>query len=195
MAFFPLGNVSNHPPKYEDEQKDEESYKYLTPGIGYAYFNPGYRNEFGSFSGIQVEYLLISYRKNESINKWNSGYKKVKNTKAVSPANLRWYTRINLLSSSVDKGPKLFLAGTGVDCAFENFTKRKWAIPVFGLELDFVSNHSFGNRFVVMPTIGLRLFHGTNLNITALSGYPFALKSYENYKGTMFSISADFSVW
>lgn len=153
---------------------------YLMPGLGYSVYAPGDRDAFGTFQGVALELLIVTWiHRNE-----NRG-----------PSHGRVYVNAEILNSSDGDVPNLFAYSFGFSLSFERNPKRSWLIPVYGLDLGQVFHDDFGSRFQATPYFGFHLFSDPNLFVSARGGYRMVPSDMEHVGGAHAGANLNFSVW
>jgi hypothetical protein len=161
-------------------RKSSEWESYLMPGVGYSVYAPGDRDTFGTLQGVALELLIGTWiHRNE-----NRG-----------PSHGRVYVNAEIMTSSDDDVPNLFAYSFGFSLSFERNPRRKWLIPVYGLDLGQVFHEDFGSRFQATPYFGFHVFSDPNFFVSARGGYRMVPSDMAHVGGLHAGANLNFSVW
>lgn len=164
--------------KAEDEKVNFETY--FMPGIGYTYFQPKAIDSVGTFSGLTVEYLI---------------YAKVEQNNNPGPSHVRWYAKLNILTSDKENINSMFMYTIGLDLSLEKNPKRSFLIPYFGLEFGGLSQKQFGSTVQFTPTLGIHLLSKKNLFINVHGGYIYPISNFDMLQGWVAQVAINFALW
>jgi len=152
----------------------------LIPGASYALYAPVASDKYGTFSGVSMEYLLVSW---------------VARNDNRGPSHGRVYIRFELLNSSKPDVPASFLYTTGLNLSLERNPRRSYLIPFFGIEFGGIYNQKWDNIAHFTPVAGVWLYANQTNTVNAAFGYSFPGTSFGELRGWRASLGGTFSLW
>lgn len=152
----------------------------LIPGASYAIYAPVASDKYGTFSGVSIEYLLVSW---------------VARNDNRGPSHGRVYIRFDLLNSSKPDVPASFLYTTGLNLSLERNPRRSFLIPFFGIEFGGIYNQKWDNIAHFTPVAGVWLYANQTNTVNASFGYTFPGTSFGELRGWRGSLGGTFSLW
>ncbi|HLP55053.1 MAG TPA: hypothetical protein VK151_08490 [Fluviicola sp.] len=177
IAIFLLFGSAAHAQKENDTEWDD----YFMPGVGYKVYTPKNIDSLGIYQGIMTEFVI--YARARTGDSWRSG-----------PARVKTYGNLSIMKSDVDGARDMFNVNVGVNLSFEAVTKRKFAIPYFGLELGGLFQRDFSS-LQFTPVAGLQLLSTRRVIWTAQAGYNYTLKYFDEYSGMQYSSTVNLLLW
>ena len=167
--------------KAQEREKKMNFESYFMPGLAYTLYQPKISDSLGLFSGIAVDYLIIS-NVNQTDN--HSG-----------PSHVQWYAKLNIMKSDRKEIGSMFMYTTGINLSFEKNPNRSFLIPFFGLEFGGMSQKQSGTTVQFTPTVGLHLLAKKNIYLKVHGGYVYPISNFENMQGWTAQAGLNFALW
>lgn len=159
---------------------EEEWESWFLPGLQYVGYFPAARDRFGSFHGAAFELVIGSW---------------VHQTDARGPSHGRVYLDLALLDPDRAGAERAFGYALGLDLSVERNPRRRWLIPIFGLEVGGFHQAQTGSFFTATPLLGAHLFASRNLFVTATGGYVFSGRDVDELGGFRVRVGANAVLW
>lgn len=150
------------------------------PNVGFTYFAPKNKTDFGTFKGASIQFDLVSWAHHND----NKG-----------PCHGKLFLRFDYLESDKDTLGVAFKYGLGMQVSFERNANRSYLIPFYGVELSGINQREIGSLFLFNPHVGVWCYSNRNLNISATCGYLLPTKKVDDFSGLFASVSLGFSLW
>ncbi|TNE79523.1 MAG: hypothetical protein EP332_10655 [Bacteroidetes bacterium] len=169
--------------EYDKEQK-RKAYKnfhtYMMPGVSYLIYTPKRADSLGSYTGINIDYL-ISARVSQNTN--------------PGPSHVRFYGKLSILGSSKSEMPSILNYGLGLNLSVEKYPNRRFFIPYFGLESGGMAQRGYGNTLQFTPLLGMHIVAQSNLFVNIHAGYVYPIKNFDQYQGWTAQAGFNFALW
>ncbi len=165
----------------QEREKKMNFESYFMPGLAYTLYQPKISDSLGLFSGVAVDYLIIS-NVNQTDN--HSG-----------PSHVQWYAKLNIMKSDRKEIGSMFMYTTGINLSFEKNPNRLFLIPFFGLEFGGMSQKQSGTTVQFTPTFGLHLLAKKNIYLKVHGGYVYPISNFENMQGWTAQAGLNFALW
>ncbi len=164
----------------QTERSTNEWTSFLLPGVGYSAYLPRERDRFGTFHGVTLEILIGAWIHRNN----NRG-----------PSHGRVYVLTELLQSTRTNVPMLFGYALGFSLSLERNPRRRWLLPVYGLEVGGIISEATGGYFQTVPYAGLHVYSSPNVFVNLRGGYRLVPSAIERLGGAHFGATLDYSVW
>lgn len=164
-----------------DNSKKSESWdSWFMPGGGYrTYFQKG-QNPSQPYHGYMVDFVIYADGNVATYMK--------------TPARMKFYSNLSILSSSRAEASDIFMLGVGANCAFEANISRKFLIPYFGAEVGGIFEKNFSSMQIT-PVAGVQIYSNQKIIWSLQGGYLYSLKQFNDYSGYNISSSVNFLLW
>lgn len=177
LAFFLLFGSATQAQENVNTEWDD----YFMPGIGYKVYTPKQSDSLGVYQGIMTEFVI--YARARGGESWRSG-----------PARVKTYGNLSIMKSDAVGARDIFNVNVGLNLSFEAVTKRKFAIPYFGLELGGLFQRDFSS-LQFTPVAGVQLLSTRHVIWTAQAGYNYTIKYFDEYSGMQYSSTVNLLLW
>lgn len=177
LAFFLLFGSATQAQENINTEWDD----YFMPGIGYKVYTPKQSDSLGVYQGIMTEFVI--YARARGGESWRSG-----------PARVKTYGNLSIMKSDAAGARDIFNVNVGLNLSFEAVTKRKFAIPYFGLELGGLFQRDFSS-LQFTPVAGLQLLSTRHVICTVQAGYNYTIKYFDEYSGMQYCSTVNLLLW
>jgi hypothetical protein len=147
------------------------------PGAQYVAYFPSGRGE-GVFHGPSFELVIASW---------------IHDTSQRGPSHGRVYFDLALLDSTRADGSTGVSYALGMDLSLERNPRRRFLVPVFGVEVGGVQ-HQLGGVFQTVPFVGAHLWSDRNIFFTTSVGYVVSGRDAERFGGWRVRAGMDFAL-
>jgi hypothetical protein len=154
---------------------------YFMPGVGYKTYIPKNADSLGTYHGIVTEFIIYAQAKGDE--SWRSG-----------PARVKTFGNLSIMKSTKQGVRDIFFSNFGVNLSFEGKIKRKFFIPVFGLEVGGLYQRNF-STFHFTPTAGMQLASTQHLVWTIYGGYQYTTRRFDEYSGYLSGSTLNVLLW
>lgn len=154
---------------------------YFMPGVGYKVYVPKNDTALGMYQGVVTEFVI--YARAKGAETWRSG-----------PARVKTFANLSIMKSSEETAKDIFFANVGLNLSFEGMIKRKYFIPVFGIEIGGLYQRNFSTLHY-SPTAGIQLASTQRILFTAYGGYQYTNKRFDEYSGFIFGSTLNVLLW
>lgn len=165
-------------------QTSEESTEwddYFMPGIGYKLYVPKNQAGLGTYHGMVTEFVI--YARAKGAEKWRTG-----------PSRVKTFGNLSIMKSDNAQAKDIFFANFGLNLSFEGKLKRKYFIPVFGLEMGGLFRRDF-STFHFTPSAGIQLVSNKRMLWTVYGGYQYTVRRFDEYSGYMTGTTLNVLLW
>lgn len=159
---------------------EEEWESWFLPGLQYVGYFPVASDRFGSFHGAGFELVIASW---------------VHQTDVRGPSHGRVYLDLALLDSDRAEVERAYGYALGLDLSLERNPRRRWLIPIFGIEVGGFHQAQTGSFFQATPLAGAHLFSSRNVFVTATVGYVFSGRDIDELGGWRVRAGANVVLW
>jgi hypothetical protein len=165
----------------DDESLKEDDWEsFFMPGVGYSVYSPRAHEDWGTLHGATIELLMGSWIHHNN----NRG-----------PSHGRIYLQVELLDSTKADVPIVFTYAAGFSLSLERNPKRRWLLPMFGVDTGGMSQDDMGSLFQVVPFAGLHAYSSQNLFVNLRGGYRLVPAEMERFGGWHAALTVNASVW
>lgn len=154
---------------------------YFMPGVGYKTYIPKKSDSLGMYHGVVTEFIIYARAKGDE--SWKSG-----------PARVKTFGNLSIMKSTKEEAKDIFFSNFGLNLSFEGKIKRKFFIPVFGLEIGGLYSRDF-STFHFTPTAGMQLVSTKHLVWTVYGGYQYTTKRFDEYSGYLAGSTVNVLLW
>lgn len=158
---------------------EERWESWFLPGVQYVAYFPAGPGE-GAFHGPSFELVIGSW---------------VHDTRDRGPSHGRVYLDLALLDATQAGMSTGVSYALGVDLSLERNPRRRFLVPVFGIEVGGLQQKQLGGVFQTVPFVGAHLWSDRNLFVTATAGYVFPGRDVERLRGWRVRAGVDVALW
>lgn len=163
------------------QTSDTEWDDYFMPGVGYKVYVPKNTPALGVYHGVVTEFVIYAHAKGGEA--WRSG-----------PARVKTFGNLSIMKSDNSEAKDIFFANLGLNLSFEGKIKRKFFIPVFGMELGGLFQRDFSTMHFT-PTAGMQLVSNKRILWTIYGGYQYTTKRFDEYSGFLAGSTVNVLLW
>lgn len=161
---------------------NQEWEAFFLPGLKTSSYVPNDGGTYGAFHGIAVDFSIISW---------------IHMNEHRGPSHGRVYLSLDMLGSTRSGVGAAFIPATGFELSIERNPRRRFLIPVFGLEAGGIFQREIDRVFFLQPQGGIHLYASPNAFVSGTLGAAIAVdgQRVDTLTGLRGRLGLSFAIW